>query len=125
MSTPAEIADSLNTYFQSVFVKEKTVDEGLPHFASRTCTSCNDDGETIFTLEALYQEIDKLKDIVVDKTSPIILKRCKAALSKPLLIIFQKRFSECIVPYQWKLANVTPIHKKGSRKLDLITDQSR
>ena len=31
LSTPAKIADSLNTYFQSVFVKEKTVDEGLPH----------------------------------------------------------------------------------------------
>ena len=29
LSTPAEIADSLFTYFQSVFVKEKTVDEGL------------------------------------------------------------------------------------------------
>ena len=85
-STPAEIADSLNTYFQSVFVKEKT--------------ACNDDGEAIFTLEVLYQEIDKLKDnktICVDKASPIILKGGKAALSGPLLIIFQKSFSEGIV----------------------------
>ena len=92
MSTPAEIADSLNTYFQSVFVKEKTVDEGIPHFASRTCTSCNDDGKAIFTLEALYQEIDNPTDnkgIGIDKTSPIILKRCNAALSIPLFIIFQ------------------------------------
>ena len=62
MSTPAEIADSLYTYLQSIFVKEKTVDESLPYFASRTCTSCNDDGETRFTLEALYQDIDKSKD---------------------------------------------------------------
>ena len=61
LSTPAEKADSLNTYFQSVFVKDKTVKEGLPHFAHRTCTSCNDDGEAIFTLDALYQKIDKLK----------------------------------------------------------------
>ena len=83
-------------------MKEKTVDESLPHFASRTCTSCNDDGKTIFTLEALYQEIDKLKDnkaIGIDKASPIILKRYRAALSRPLLIIFQKSFSEGIVPY--------------------------
>ena len=39
--------------------------------------SFNDDGETIFTLEAL-QEIDKLKDnkaIGVDKASLVILKR--------------------------------------------------
>ena len=88
LSTSAEIADSLNTYFQSVFVKEKTVEEGLPHFASRTCTSCNDDGKVIFKLETLHRAIDNLKDnkaIGVDKASPIILKRCKAALSRPLL----------------------------------------
>ena len=29
---------------------------------------------------------------------------------------FQKSFSEGIVPYQWKLANVTPVHKKSSRE---------
>jgi len=100
--------------------KRKKGDEGLPHFASRTCTSCNDDGKVIFTLETLHRAIDDLKDnkaIGVDRASPIILKRCKAALSRPLLIIFQKSFSEGIVLHQWKLANVTPIHKKGSRKL--------
>ena len=49
------------TLFQAVFVKEKTVDECLPHFVSRT--SCNDDGKTIFKLEHLYREVDNLKDI--------------------------------------------------------------
>ena len=76
--------------------------------------------KAIFTLNSLYRKIDKLKDnkaIGVDKASSIILKRCKAALTRPLVIIFQKSFSEGVVPYQWTLANVTPIHKKGSRKL--------
>ena len=101
LSTPVEIADSLNTYFQWVFVRDKTVDGYLPQYAQRTCTSCSDDGESIFTLEALYRKNDKLKDnkvIGVDKTSPIILKKCEAALSRPLLIIFKKNFSEGIVP---------------------------
>ena len=81
-------------------MKEKTVDEGLPQFANRTCTSCNVDGKAIFTLEALFQEIDNLKDnraIGVEKARPIILKRWKAALSRPFFIIFQKSFSEGIV----------------------------
>ena len=30
----------------------------LTHFASRTFTSCNDDEKDVFTLGALYQEID-------------------------------------------------------------------
>ena len=84
-------------------MKEKTVDEGLPQVACRICTSCNDDRKAIFTLETLYREIDNLKDnkaIDVDKDSPAIMKRCKAALSRPLLIIFKKSFSDRIVPYQ-------------------------
>ena len=79
MSTPTEIVDSLNTYFQSVFVRDKNVDRELPHFTQRTGTECNDDENKIFTLEALYQAIDRLiedKAIGVDKTSPSILKRC-------------------------------------------------
>ena len=87
LQNPAELADSLNTYFQTVFIKEKTVlkrkkDKGLPHFG---------DGKAIFSLEALYREIDNLKDnkaIGMDKASHIILKKCKAALSRPWLIIF-------------------------------------
>ena len=39
------------------------------------------------------------------------------AKSAPLLIIFRKSFSEVIAPVMWKSANVTHIHKKGSRKL--------
>ena len=119
-STPAEIADSLNTYFQSVFVKDNEVDHSLPHFAQRTCTICDDDENTIFSLEALHREIDRLEEnkaIGEDRASPFVLKRCKTALSKPLLIIFRKSFSEGIAPKMWKIANVTPIHKKGSRKL--------
>ena len=62
----------------------------------------------IFKLETLLREIDNLQDnkpIGVDKTSPIILKRYKAALYRPLLIIFQKSYSEGIVPYQWKFTS--------------------
>ena len=61
-------------------MKEETVCEGIPHFSSRTCRSCNDDGRDIFTLEALSRETDNLKDkkaIGVDKACPIISKRCK------------------------------------------------
>ena len=101
-------------------MKAQTADEGLAHFAQRIGSSCNDDGQAIFILEALYREIDKLKvnkTIGVDRASPVILKRWKTALAKPMLIIFLKSFSEGIVPIQWKWANVSPIHKKSSRKL--------
>ena len=73
---------------------------------------------TIFTLETQHREIDNLKDnkaIGVDKASPLILEMQGCSV-ETVLIIFQKIFSGGIVPNQWKLANVIPIHKKGSRK---------
>ena len=95
-------------------MKDKNVDRELPHFTQRTGTECKDDENKIFTLEALYQAIDRLIDetaIGFDKTSPFILKGCKIAISAHLLIIFRKSFSEGIAPAMWKLANVTPIHQ--------------
>ena len=92
LSSTAEIAYSLNTYFQSVFVRKKCLWKSL-HFASRTCTNCNDLKSYIY-IGSSYREIDNLKDnkaIWVDKA--IILKLCKAAFSRQLLIIFQKSFS--------------------------------
>ena len=62
LSTPAEVADSLNTYFQSVFGKDNEVYHSLPHFAQRTCTSYDDDENTIFLIDALHQEIDRLEE---------------------------------------------------------------
>ena len=88
LSTPGEIADSLNAYFQSVFVNDNEVEHSLPHFAQRTC--CDDDGNTIFSLEALQREIERLEDNKVigeDRTNPLVLKRCKTTLSRPMLII--------------------------------------
>ena len=54
MSTSAEIANSLNTYFQSLIVKDNEVDHILTRFAQRIFTSCDDDVNTIFSQEALH-----------------------------------------------------------------------
>ena len=167
LSTPAGKAESLNTYSQSLFVKDNEVDHSLPHFAQRNCTSCDDDANTIFSLEAMQREIDRLADnkaIGEDRLSPFVLKWCKyylaagpplgdlrrcylslsfifffnypgylieqsttskmrifklflvISLSRPLLIIFCKSFSEGIAHKMWKIANVTLIHKKGNRR---------
>ena len=62
LSTPAEKADSINTYFRSGFVKVNEVNHSFPHFAQRTCTSCDNDENTIFSIEALHREIDRLEE---------------------------------------------------------------
>jgi len=51
-----------------------------------------------------------------DNIYPLLLKSCAATLAHPLTILFNKSLSQGTVPSSWKMANVTPIHKKGSKR---------
>ena len=45
----------------------------------------------------------------------LLLKELAGVLAKPLSIIYQQSWLTGEVPTDWKLANVTSIHKKGRR----------
>ena len=44
-----------------------------------------------------------------------ILKNCAKSLSKTLSTLFNISYSEGVIPRDWKLAHVVPVHKKGSK----------
>ena len=44
-----------------------------------------------------------------------VLKKCANGLAYPLSFLFQLSYSSGKIPTDWKLANVVPIHKKGSK----------
>ena len=44
-----------------------------------------------------------------------IIKSVDEFIAIPLSIIFNKSFNSGTLPHDWKNAQVTPIHKKGSR----------
>jgi len=48
--------------------------------------------------------------------SPRLLKRISEEIAYPVTILFNQLTSEGAVPHDWKIANVTPIFKKGSRR---------
>jgi hypothetical protein len=58
-----------------------------------------------------------------DKIHPKVLKSCCDELALPLLIIFNKSLWAGVMPFAWKLAEVTPIFKKGKKQMQEITDQ--
>ena len=71
-----------------------------------------------FTKDKVKAKLSKLKPSsapVPDKIWPRVLKRLAPTLSIPLAIIFSTCMEEGAVPPDWKLANVTPIFKKGSK----------
>ncbi|RMB97850.1 hypothetical protein DUI87_25328 [Hirundo rustica rustica] len=48
---------------------------------------------------------------------PRVMRELADELAKPLCVIYQQSWLTAGVPDDWKLANVTPIHKKGGREV--------
>ena len=62
-----------------------------------------------------FDQLKENKSPGPDRLSPKLLKEIKMEISKPLCSIFNKSLQDSSVPEDWKIANVTPIFKKGSK----------
>ena len=112
-----DIAEELNDYFSSTF----TISNTPP-----TVTL-----ENIVSDEQAVLDVDVTKDVVLrkllnlketkapgpDNIYPRVLKEAANQLAEPLSMIFRRSIQEGIVLDDWKAANVTPLHKKGSKTL--------
>ena len=110
-----KMANTLNIFFASVFTKESTL-VNPPTPASLNNGKCLNSFNYHENDVALA--IDKMnvnKSPGPDQISPRILKEAKNEIVKPLTILFNLSLRTGIVPNDWKLANVTPIFKKGCK----------
>ena len=73
-------------------------------------------------LEITQQKVRKLllnmnpnKSPGPDGISGKVLKNCADSISYPLTLIFRTAYNTGQIPKEWKMANVVPVHKKGSK----------
>ncbi|TRZ10099.1 hypothetical protein HGM15179_017010 [Zosterops borbonicus] len=64
----------------------------------------------------LLSHLDVHKSMGPDGIHPREMKELADELAKPLSIIYNQSCLTGEVPDDWKLANVTPIHKKGGKE---------
>ena len=69
------------------------------------------------TILSLIGNLNRNKAMGPDGILAHMLILADASVVLPLKIIFSNILESSIYPDQWKLANVTPIHKKGSKQL--------
>ena len=115
-SNNMEMAGILNCYFSSVFTPEDPTKETPPAERSNTNTPKLD--KMCFRVKDTRHLIKQLKtegSPGPDKISARFLQQVAWEISPPLTILFRKSMAEGTVPVDWKLANVTPIYKKGKK----------
>ena len=109
-----EMAETLNTYFCSVFTKE---DGGsLPRLRDMPFQYII--GSTEFSRNKVKEKLTKIKPSSSpgpDGLSARILHKFAEYLAAPLAEIFTLSLQSGMVPSDWRSANVSPIFKKGSR----------
>ena len=108
-----EKAELLNLYFASVFTDENLA--SFPSIESEVSVPKLED--IIITTSIVFNELNKLKIDKSPGTEDWPLKECSGHLSTPLSILFNKSFQSGVLPSEWRIAFVTPIHKKGSHHL--------
>ncbi|KAK4814671.1 hypothetical protein QYF61_024978 [Mycteria americana] len=110
-----EKAQVLNAFFASVFNSRANCSLGTqpPESEDR---DRDQNGAPIIQGEMvnnLLHHLDIHKSMGPDEIHPRVLKELAGELTKPLSIIYQQSWLTGEVPADWRLANVTPIFKKG------------
>ena len=105
------MADLFNSYFFEQFSNPSKYDIEIDY--------CDDpfvdkyiDERTIFDL---LIKTNENKAVGSDKITSKLIKFCAKSLARPLTILYNKKFKMGKIPDKWKLADVVPVFKKGTK----------
>ena len=127
-----ENAEILNTFFSSVFAEESDSPELILSAASKWLygEDCGDPldynykhpDQTLNDVNVSEDEVLKLLlGVDPNKSSdsncvhPRLLREGAKELCRPIYLLFKESLSKGVVPTQWKIVTVTPIHKADDR----------
>ena len=109
-------AEILNSFFASVFTKEDK--QNIPEMQDRPFQDLLEDIDINMTrVRKILQELKQNKSPGPDGIHNRVLYEIRDEIAQPLTDLFRCSLDTGELPSEWKIANITPIYKKG-RKAD-------
>lgn len=114
---PEVICDVFSNFFHSVYEPASPL---LSHWQppAEISPACDIISSLHFNEQKIRRELrslDPAKGPGPDGIPAYFLRRTAAEICKPLTIIYNKCITEGVFPKEWKRANITPVHKGGSK----------
>jgi len=113
----AEVAEELNNYFVSVFTEESEDAIPNPPIRYQGMHPLEDIQCTTAEIIAKIKSLKANKSAGSDGFLPRVIKAVSDEIAPHLLVVFNQSLEEGTVPDDMKVADVTPIHKKGPKNL--------
>jgi len=115
VSTEQELAEEFNAFFTTVFTKE---DASSVHSLQQLFCQYGELSDVHVDNQVVRKKLDKLrydKAPGADDMHPRYLKEIAEEICSPLTMILRKSLDQGVIPEDWRMANVSPIFKKGCR----------
>ena len=110
---PLDQANMFNTYFFSQFSDRSSYDIEVD--LRNDHHKFNDLEFYALDVLLILKQTNSSKAAGPDGIDGILLKNCAASFANPLTIMFNTSYVSGIIPEEWKLASVVPVHKKGEK----------
>ena len=108
---PLDQANLFNTFFHEQFSQPSNYDIEID-YSSDSRFDIDFDHRRV---RKLLSKVNSNKAQGPDGIHGKVLKNCALGLAFPLSQLFRLSYNTGQIPVQWKLANVVPVHKKGSK----------
>ena len=109
---PKDQAELLNNHYSSVFTR---CDVPLPTKEYSGTTKLSDIEVNKVKIKDAIDHLREFSAPGPDNVTNKIIVELKNEISFPLAILFRKSLDESCIPDEWRLSNVTPVYKKGSK----------
>jgi len=122
--TDGEKASALLEFFSSVYTIDN--DNNFDNINTQIYDSGNKSTDLIISASDIYDKLSQLKtgkSSGPDQLHTRILYETRDVVLYQLFLIFNQRFKTGVLPYDWKLAEVTAVNKKARKQTGVITDQ--